>query len=72
MNMAQLSDQEIVALAARFGPGIIGPELHARAKRILKHNPGGAFGPALVSTEPVSAKAPQPESQPAPKGRKRG
>ncbi len=72
MNMAQLSDQEIVALAARFGPGIIGEDIHARAKAITKNNPGGAFGPALVATEPVSAKAPQPESQAAPKGRKRG
>lgn len=51
MNIEKMTDQEIVELAAQYGPGVIGPEIHARAKAITAKNPGGQFGPALIDTE---------------------
>lgn len=76
MDVSKMTDQEVVQMAKRFGPGVIGPEVHARAKAIEARNPGGAFGRALVDTEPPKkaepAKEPTKEPSKPAKGRGKG
>lgn len=45
-----LSDEEVLALTGHghFGPGIVGPALHARSEAIIARTGGGQFGPALT------------------------
>lgn len=48
--IAGLSDQEVLARAANYGPGIIGAALYERAKEIRDRTAGGRFGPAIVGS----------------------
>jgi hypothetical protein len=58
-SIDELTDAEVLERTGhgRFGPGIVGPELYERSKRIMTATGGGLFGPAL--TDPDFAKKQQ-------------
>lgn len=52
-TLDELSHAEILALAGdgRFGPAIIGKELHERAEQIRIRTDNGRFGPAILDPD---------------------
>ena len=58
-RVAKLSDDEVLRLSGngKFGPGIIGKALHARASKIIKDTGGGRFGPAITDPDYAAKQA---------------
>jgi hypothetical protein len=49
--VARLSESEVLARAAGFGPAIIGEALHRRAKEIRERSDNGRLGPAITDPD---------------------
>lgn len=51
--VAAMSDQEVLNATGmgRFGPAIVGPELHERSQKLMKGTYGGKFGPAITDPD---------------------
>jgi colicin import membrane protein len=47
-KVSDMSDDEVLVAAGPYGPDIIGKELHERAERIRRVNPGGKYGPTIT------------------------
>lgn len=56
-SVDQMTDSEVLAAVGDMGPAFVGEELHARAERIRRDNPGGVLGPAFVDTKVEAPKA---------------
>jgi hypothetical protein len=66
-EVAKLTDDQVLAMAAGMGPAIIGEALFKRAQEIQKKNPEGKLGPAILGT-PEKPKpdtsGPDPDKEP--------
>lgn len=61
----EMTDSEVLAIVGDMGPAFVGAELHERAERIRRDNPGGVLGPAFVDTATEPKKEPKSKKQKA-------
>lgn len=56
-HAVQSFDREWLLAHKDFGPAIIGQEAYEAAQSLVTETGDGVFGPALIATEPLPAKA---------------